>query len=199
MSILETPPPPTSTPTTPRPTPTPPADRVLELGAVVLLGGLAVTVAPDVGAQISFLAVAAVTPALVRHDLAVRRLPNPLVGLLATAFVVGSTLRGVDSGLLSASIPFGWAALWFAVAFALAVGGAFGMGDVKLGAALVGIAAPWGGIAVGALVAGAGVIGLIVVAATALRARGSRSRGVPFGPCLLASFWALSVFGGPLL
>ena len=176
----------------------PSADRVLELGAIVLLGGLAVTVAPDAGAQVSFLAVAAVTPALVRHDLAVRRLPNPLVGLLAAAFVVGGVIRLIDSGLLSASIPFGWAALWFAVAFALAVGGAFGMGDVKLGATLVGIVAPWGGIAVGALVAGAGVIGLIV-AATALLARGSRSRGVPFGPCLLASFWALSVFGGPLL
>jgi Flp pilus assembly protein protease CpaA len=235
-------------------------DHVLELGVAAVLSALAASVlgtgtgtgtgagsgavAGEGAWGLAVFAAAAVTPALIRHDLLTRRLPNALVGILAAALVASSVIRGVQQGPFAALAPWGWAALCFVAGFALAVGGMLGMGDVKLGAVLVGAIAPWGGMAVGALVGGAGALGLATAAGmfVARRLRGrrelepgpvpvpvpvpvperSRDRdeghvsrrlvadsppraaissaraashdpGVPFGPCLLVSFWSLVV------
>jgi Flp pilus assembly protein protease CpaA len=233
-------------------------DHVLELGIVAVLSALPAsasasvsgigtdTVAGEGAWGLAVFAAAAVTPALIRHDLLTRRLPNALVGILAAALVASSVIRGVQQGPFAALAPWGWAALCFVAGFALAVGGMLGMGDVKLGAVLVGAIAPWGGMAVGALVGGAGALGLVTAAGMFVAGRlrtprelepgpvpvlepvpqpvpeASRDRdvghvsrqlvadspplaaissartashdpGVPFGPCLLVSFWSLVV------
>jgi Flp pilus assembly protein protease CpaA len=229
-------------------------DHVLELGVAAVLSALAASVlgtgtgtgtgagsgavAGEGAWGLAVFAAAAVTPALIRHDLRTRRLPNALVGILAAALVASSVIRGVHQGPYAALAPWGWASLWFVAGFALAVGGMLGMGDVKLGAVLVGVIAPWGGMAVGALVGGAGVLGLatavgmsvtgrlrsrrepdpepvlvpsgrgdrdgghvsgrLVTGSPPLAANSSaraapRDPGVPFGPCLLVSFWSLAV------
>jgi Flp pilus assembly protein protease CpaA len=234
------------------------ADHVLELGIVAVLSALAASASASVSGTgtgtgavtgqgawgLAVFTAAAVTPALIRHDLLTRRLPNVLVGILAAALVASSVIRGVHQGPFAALAPWGWAALWFVAGVALAVGGMLGMGDVKLGAVLVGAIAPWGGLAVGALVGGAGALGLATAAgmfvARRLRRRreiepvpvpvavpqpvpersrdrdeghvsrrlvpdspplaaisnaraASHDPGVPFGPCLLVSFWSLVV------
>ena len=189
-------------------------DQVIELGVVVILGMTAVMAVGADPRAVAYLAVAAVTPALIRHDLVSRRLPNVLVGLAAGGLVTTSVVVATEQGPVAAAMPWAWAGLWFVVGFALAVGGLLGMGDVKLGAVLVGTAAPSGAVAVGTLVAAAGVVGLVAAVGSrayeALDRRQDRrlasqsapsevpdphrgGRGVPFGPCLLLAFWSVTV------
>ena len=154
---------------------------------------------------VGFLGVAAVTPALVRIDLAERRLPNVLVGAAAGAWGVSTALRvaGGDSAEAATSLALALAAAGFGLLAALA--GGLGMGDVKLGAVLTGLLSTgdptallgfWG-------LAGTLAIGVAGIRTFRTRRRRSRShpaadsaragRGVPFGPCLLAAFWCVVV------
>ncbi|KQO47566.1 MULTISPECIES: hypothetical protein [unclassified Frigoribacterium] len=152
---------------------------------------------------VGFLGVAAVTPALVRIDLAERRLPNVLVGVAAGAWGVSTALHvaGGDPAQAVTSLALALAAAVFGLLAALA--GGLGMGDVKLGAVLTGLLSTgdltallgfWG-------LAGTLAIGVAGVRTFGTRSRRSRShpgadsaragRGVPFGPCLLAAFWCV--------
>lgn len=111
-------------------------DRVLELGAVAALCVVAST-RSSASDLVAVMAVAAVTPALIRIDLVSRRLPNPLVGLAAAGLAVSTAMQAVEEGVGSALEPWAWAAGWSLATFVMAIAGALGMGDVKLGAVLV--------------------------------------------------------------
>ncbi|WP_396600060.1 prepilin peptidase [Frigoribacterium sp. R86507] len=152
---------------------------------------------------VGFLGVAAVTPALVRIDLAERRLPNVLVGVAAGAWAVSTALRvaGGDPAQAVTSLALALAAAVFGLLAALA--GGMGMGDVKLGAVLTGLLSTGDVTALLAFwgLAGTLAIGIAGVQRFGTRSRRSRSRpaadsappgrGVPFGPCLLAAFWCV--------
>jgi leader peptidase (prepilin peptidase)/N-methyltransferase len=152
---------------------------------------------------VGLLGVAAVTPALVRIDIAERRLPNVLVGVAAGAWGVSTALRvaGGDPAQAVTSVALALAATVLGLLAALA--GGLGMGDVKLGAVLTGLLSTgdltallgfWG-------LAGTLAIGVAGARTFGTRPRRSRSRpvvvsaapgrGVPFGPCLLAAFWCV--------
>ncbi len=187
-----------------------------EAVAVAALSAVAVAVAavtphaaPLAGANagavtlVGFLGVAAVTPALVRIDLAERRLPNVLVGVAAGAWAVSTALRvaGGDPAQAVTSLALALAAAVFGLLAALA--GGMGMGDVKLGAVLTGLLSTGDVTALLAFwgLAGTLAIGIAGVQRFGTRSRRSRSRpaadsappgrGVPFGPCLLAAFWCV--------
>jgi leader peptidase (prepilin peptidase)/N-methyltransferase len=198
--------------------PLPERTQAREAVAVAALSAIAVAVAeatphadPLLGANagavtlVGFLGVAAVTPALVRIDLAERRLPNVLVGVAAGAWGVSTALRvaGGDPAQAVTSLALALAAA--VLGLLAAVAGGLGMGDVKLGAVLTGLLSTgdltallnfWG-------LAGTLAIGLAGLRAFGTRSRRSRShpvadsvrpgRGIPFGPCLLAAFWCVVV------
>ena len=147
--------------------------------------------------------VAAVMVPLWRTDVAERRLPNALV-LPGFAFAAVGCAWDALAGGSALWIPLAGALLTGAFFLVLESGGAVGMGDVKLAALLalclvpvvagaavdadVGfvVAARLAGFAAGAFLA-AGVVG--VAASAHPSAAGGRT--VPFGPYLLASFWAV--------
>lgn len=152
---------------------------------------------------VGFLGVAAVTPALVRIDLAERRLPNVLVGVAAGAWGVSTALRvvGGDPAQAVTSLALALAAAVLGLLAALA--GGLGMGDVKLGAVLTGLLST-GDLT--ALLGFWGLAGTLAIGVAGVRTFGTRSRrsrshpaadsaraglGVPFGPCLLAAFWCV--------
>ncbi|MEY9851216.1 leader peptidase (prepilin peptidase)/N-methyltransferase [Leifsonia sp. EB41] len=178
---------------------------------IVVAVGLSVALlgAGDAGpAAIGALYLAAVTAALVQHDLRELRLPDALVLPGAAFVVVGavwSSLRAGGGQVAVAALVCGVAAL---VGFAVpASGGGLGMGDVKLAAVLAGALAalvaergpPLGEVvtvvgcwAVLSFVAGA------VVAWLAICGRGARRRvsaELPFGPVLLGTFWGFVLLG----
>jgi leader peptidase (prepilin peptidase)/N-methyltransferase len=157
----------------------------------------------DAVTLVGCLGVAAVTPALVRYDVTRRRLPNVLVGVAAGAWttaLVLLVLRG-EAGIAATSL--GWFGVIAVVGLIAAVGGGLGMGDVKLGAVLTGLASPAGPTAVLCLWGIAGVLAVVLagggrtLSASRRRRRGADrpawSRGIPFGPCLLASYWTIVV------
>lgn len=139
------------------------------LTLLVLAGRDAVAVVP-------LAAAGAVAPALVRTDLAERRLPNALTVPLLLVAAAGGVLRLAQGDLAPlVAVACG------IVLLAMAVVGGMGMGDVKLGLALalatatLGWAAPVAGLA--ASIAVGGVLGAAALAI----GRGS----IPFGPALL--------------
>ena len=162
---------------------TPPRTPV-DVAAAVLLGALAVRAGGLEPHSIPLVAVAAVTPALVRLDLRERRLPNRMV---VPAIVVA--LLAVGLGWLVTGeppvIPLLSGAAYFVFLLILALFGGMGMGDVKLAAAL-GLAAGGLGASVAlvspllAFLAG-GVAGIIGLA--------SKQRTIAFGPFMLGGFW----------
>lgn len=179
---------------------------------IVVAAGLTVALLGARGAgpaAIGALYVAAVTAALVEHDLRELRLPDGLVlpgAWFAVLGAVWGSLRG-DYGwaVAAAAVLCGLGALaGFAV---LASGGGLGMGDVKLAAVLAAALAavvadrgpPVGDIVV---VVGSWVIvtfvGGAVLASAAFRGRapGRPLRvELPFGPVLLGTFWGFVLLG----
>jgi leader peptidase (prepilin peptidase)/N-methyltransferase len=157
-------------------------DRALgrQVPVAILLGGLAVAAFGLEAGAIPAVALAAVTPELVRVDLREHRLPNRMV------------VPGIVAGLVAAVA--GWSALpvLAGVAFAgflwlLGLRGGVGMGDVKL-AALLGLASPTLAVAVAAPLVAFLLGG--VAASTVLLRRG-RGHRIAFGPWLLAGYWAV--------
>ncbi len=155
---------------------------------VVLAIGLAAFAVSAIGlgpAGVPFVAIAALTPALVVTDLREHRIPNRLVLVaLAAAIigVIGEWLVGADVTVASVS-----GAACFAFYLVLAIAGGMGMGDVKLAGVLglaAGLAGPTEAILSPALAFGVG--GLVAVGLLAIRSCGRR---VPFGPFMLGGFW----------
>ncbi len=184
--------------------------------------GVALLGARDAGpAAVGTLYVAAVTAALVQYDLRERRLPDALV-LPGFAFVgVGAAWSSSSGGggpivFLTAMLS-GLAVL--GVFLVLASGGGLGMGDVKLAAVLAAalaalvaerappegepvaaVAGAVGALVVGSLVLGALAAGIVVRSRGTGAARAERTVGadapaadLPFGPVLLAVFWAVAL------
>lgn len=187
---------------------------VTALTVMASAGGLAPAVGGDArlvdpATFVGCVGVASVTPALVRVDVAQRRLPNSLVGVTAIAWVASTALRAARGDVDGAATSLVGAAIVLALGVTAAVAGGLGMGDVKLGAVLTGLTSPWGVPAAVGLWGLAGVLAVGLVGVRAVRARtrhrpGRRGRPdpvgisivpalVPFGPCLLAAFWAVVV------
>ena len=149
------------------------------------------------------LGVAAVTPALVRIDIAERRLPNVLVGVAAGAWGVSTVLLVAGGGIATAATSLAVALVAAVLGLVAAIAGGLGMGDVKLGAVLSGLVATGSPAALLGLYALAGTFAVGVAGVRALGSRSRRagtppspelasvSRGIPFGPCLLAAFWCV--------
>ncbi len=132
---------------------------------------------------------AAVTPRLCWIDIVEHRLPNRLVvpGYLAGMLGVLAAWAGADDSPLS---PLAVAAAYLCFMLMLSVTGDLGMGDVKLAGVLgltlgmVGLEAALLGPVLGFLSGGIASVLLLIAGKT-----GRRSR-IPFGPFLLAGFWA---------
>lgn len=155
--------------------------------SVVLAAVAALAIGPH-PALVAPLAVAAVAPRLARVDLAEHRLPNRLVVPALLAGVVGLALSWLVTGE-PPLIPLLAGAIYAGVLFVLALFGGMGMGDVKLAAAL-GLASATPAIALGSPMLAfffGGVAALI-----ALIRRGPKAR-IPFGPFLLAGYFAVLV------
>ena len=138
--------------------------------------------------MIPVLAVAAVTPALVRVDLLEHRLPNRMVVPTLVAGGVGFALSWVVFGELPV-VPLLAAVIYGGVLCVLALFGGMGMGDVKLAAAL-GFASPTVAITLASPLLAflfGGVAAVIV-----LIRRGHRAR-IAFGPFLLAGYFGAVV------
>ena len=153
--------------------------------------GVAAVLAAGVGpVTVTLLYLAAVTPALVRSDLTVRRLPNRLVLPAYVVFIV-ALVALVAQGVIAGQFPV-VAVLsglgYFGLLFTLSLAGGMGMGDVKLAGAL--------GLSAGMLGVEAAVVSPLIaflaggVAATITLARNARGTHIPFGPFILAGFWA---------
>jgi len=182
----------------------------------VTIAGTAVDAVPlasalagaDTGAVtlVGCLGVAVVTPALVRIDIAERRLPNVLVAVAAGAWGVSTALLAVGGEPAAAvtSLVSGVAVAVIGLVAALA--GGLGMGDVKLGAVLSGLVSPTGPMALIVFWGLAGGLAVGVAGVRSFRSRRGSSpppspshpprsdprpvvRDVPFGPCLLTAFW----------
>ncbi|MGO4690903.1 prepilin peptidase [Glaciibacter sp. 2TAF33] len=139
---------------------------------------------------------AVVTAPLIAIDAAEHRLPNRLV-LPGYAFALaGVALSGAAGGIPLEALVAG--AAYFIFLLLMNLAGGMGMGDVKLAGVL--------GLALGVISAAAAVAGVMVAfllgavaGAAALLARGSGPRTrIPFGPFLLAGYWA-SVALAPLI
>lgn len=158
-----------------------------ELPAAVGLGVAAVLAAGTGPVTVSLLYLAAVTPALVRSDLTVRRLPNRLVLPAYVVLIAALVAQGFMEGrfpVVAALSGVGY----FGLLFALSIAGGMGMGDVKLAGAL--------GLSAGMLGVEAAIISPLLafltggVVATITLARGARGTRIPFGPFILVGFWA---------
>lgn len=160
----------------------------LVAGAVV--AGYPAVSRTEAGLLLAVLMVVALTGVLLAAvDLAVLRLPDPLVfaAAAAVAALVGIAALATGDPALAARASAGAAALGGAYGLlALLPGSALGFGDVKLAAVL---GAPLGWLGWPAVLLG-GVLPLVLggLAALALLAAGQvrRDTPVPFGPALVA-------------
>lgn len=182
---------------------------------IVVAAGLSVALLGAGGAgpaAIGALYVAAVTAALVQHDVRELRLPDALVVPGVGFVVVGAVWSALGSGgwlVPGAALACGLGTL---VGFAmLASGGGLGMGDVKLAAVLAGALAavaaergpPLGEVVavVGCWVVVsfvAGAVAAAVMASVAVRSPAPERRlhaELPFGPVLLGTFWGFVLLG----
>ena len=137
-------------------------------------------------------AVAAVTPPLVRMDVAEHRLPNRLVIPALLGGLVGLPITWLATGD-PPLVPLLAAAGYAGMLLVLALFGGMGMGDVKLAAAL-GLASPSITIAVFSP-AFAFLLGGIASAVVLFRrGRAARRQRIAFGPFQLAGYFcALAV------
>ncbi len=137
---------------------------------------------------IGALAIATVTPELVRVDLESSRLPNRLVLPCYPAVLAGIAADGILNDATPTGALF-TGAVWFGFFLLLNLGGGMGMGDVKLagvlGLCLGSLGVVHAVMAIMVAFAAGGIAGAVVLAR---RVGGRRSR-IPFGPFLLAGFW----------
>ncbi|MET1051551.1 MAG: A24 family peptidase [Mycetocola sp.] len=153
--------------------------------ALAVVGVVAVGASPLVAGP---LALAVVTPALIRIDVAERRLPNRLVLPCYPVALAGIAVDGILTATppVTALVSCGAWLLFFLV---MNLAGGMGMGDVKLAGVLglclgsIGVAVSLGGIVLAFLLGGVGAVSVL------LRRVGGRRGRIPFGPFLLAGFW----------
>jgi leader peptidase (prepilin peptidase)/N-methyltransferase len=164
----------------------------IDVAAGVALLGLVAVLGPPVPGMIAASTLAVVTGALVRVDVAERRLPNALVlvVLVGAAAGVVVAVAGGDGASAAWACLLGLAVI--AACVPLVCGGGLGAGDAKLasvGAVAAALASPAAPLAW--LVAVALLGGVHGVAAVVIRRRGaSPGRAViPFGPVLLVGWW----------
>ncbi|MFB9234546.1 prepilin peptidase [Plantactinospora siamensis] len=158
-------------------------------------GGVAAAVGP-VAALPAYLLFAALAVPLALVDLAVLRLPDPLVGTVAAG---GLALLGLAALVDGAGWPL-LRALGAAAAcgvgyltIALVPRSGLGFGDVKLGAT-IGLLLGWlGWFPVVAGVALAPLLNLPLVVGLLVTGRAGRKTSVPFGPALLAGTFAAMI------
>jgi leader peptidase (prepilin peptidase)/N-methyltransferase len=150
----------------------------------VALATLAVLAFGPDSALMPALAVAAVTPHLVRMDVAEHRLPNRLVIPTLLAGLAGLGLRWLATGS-PPLVPLLAALAYGGLLFVFALFGGMGMGDVKLAAAL-GLAAPTLGVAVLSPLLAFLFGGVAAVVALIRHGRGGH---IAFGPFLLAGYF----------
>jgi leader peptidase (prepilin peptidase)/N-methyltransferase len=150
----------------------------------VALAALATAAFGPSPALLAAFAVAAVTPQLVRMDVAEHRLPNRLVIPALLAGLAGVGVGGFAGGT-PPLVPLLAAAGYAGFLLLLAAFGGMGMGDVKLAAAL-GLAAPTVSLAILSPVL-AFVFG--GVASTIALIRHGRGHRIAFGPFLLAGYF----------
>ncbi|MBD8583764.1 prepilin peptidase [Frigoribacterium sp. CFBP 8766] len=173
-------------------------DVVVGLALTVLVAGLDLSSPGTVAAS----ALAVVTGALVRVDIAERRLPNVLVLVVLLGAAAGVVLAvGTGDG-----VPAAWACLLGLVVLVACVplvhGGGLGAGDAKLAsvgvvaAALASPSAPLVWLLAVALLGGVHGVTAVVV-----RRRGTSPAGVtiPLGPVLLAGWWLAVVAASTVL
>ncbi|WP_209561365.1 prepilin peptidase [Frigoribacterium sp. PvP032] len=174
----------------------------IDVVAGLALLGLVAALDLSLPAAIAASGLAAVTGALVRVDVAERRLPNVLVLVVLIGAAAGVVLAGAGGEGTQAA----WACLLGLVVFAACVplvhAGGLGAGDAKLAsvgvvvAELVSPSAPlaW-------LVAVALLGGVHGVAAVLTRRHGTPPRrvAIPFGPVMLVSWWLAVVAASTVL
>ncbi|MBX3194706.1 MAG: prepilin peptidase [Microbacteriaceae bacterium] len=172
----------------------------------VVLAALVVAVLGLHPSTLAGVCLAAVTPELARVDLREHRLPNRMtvpgivVGLVASGLGVALSATpgtGLAGAVLGATRGDALVPLVAALAFGGALGvmalaGGIGMGDAKL-AAFIGLASPAPGIALAAPVLAFLIGG---VAALVVLVRAGRGARIPFGPALLAGYWAAVALAG---
>ena len=162
---------------------------VWQLPAATVLAALAVLAAGVGPATVPLLYLAAVTPALCTADVVHRRLPNrvvlPAYVVLLVAIV---TEFALSTDVAVAAVISGLA--YFGFMLVLNAAGGMGMGDVKLAGAL-GLSAGMYGLET-ALVSPllAFLAGGVAAAVALIVARGRSGTRIPFGPFMLACFWA---------
>jgi leader peptidase (prepilin peptidase)/N-methyltransferase len=168
---------------------------VIGVVVAVVLVGLTFLVIHPLGNAALFAVVQVVLVAIAVIDLRTRRIPNELVAALTVLSLAARSFA--ERGHLAESIVAGLAVFGFCLLLASVARGGFGMGDVKLAAAL--------GFVLGksvllALVVGTtagAVAGLIVIAR---RGSAGRRTTIAYGPYLaLGGAVAILAFGVPPL
>jgi leader peptidase (prepilin peptidase)/N-methyltransferase len=178
---------------------TPTLTTLTTAATAVLFAGLTWHI-PTVGVLLAAWCLAAVAVPLAVIDVAVRRLPDLLVGPAYATVLLVLNGTAVHSGLWW---PVGRAVICSAIVgaamliLALALPGQLGLGDVKLGALTALVAGAYSVSAaalatVGAF-AGAGIVAAALLATGRTTARGT----LPFGPYLLAAALA-TLLAAPL-
>jgi leader peptidase (prepilin peptidase) / N-methyltransferase len=132
---------------------------------------------------------AVLTAPLTSTDIALHRLPNRLVVPGYVFALVGVALSGAIGGTLPV-VALAAGAAYFVFLLLMNLAGGMGMGDVKLAGVL--------GLGLGLVSAGAAVAGLVLAfllggtagAASMLAQRSGPRTRIPFGPFLLAGYWA---------
>lgn len=142
------------------------------------------------------------TPALIRSDVAHRRLPDvltlPAVALVPVAAV--GEVWGQDPAPLRSVTVLGVVVAVAGLGLLGARVGAVGLGDVKLGVAIAGASAVADPGVLPVVAGVTGLAGAVLALGVVVRRRRRRRRGRPrgalprrdtvaYGPCLLAGFW----------
>ena len=157
--------------------------------AAVPIAFVAVLASPPGPGTVPLLYLAAVTPALWVADITERRLPNRLVLPAYPVLAIALALQwAVSGGLPLVALVSGLG--YFALMLVLSAAGGIGMGDVKLAGALGFSAGMFGVDAALASPLLAFLAGGVAATITLLAARGRRGTRIPFGPFMLAGFWA---------
>ena len=178
--------------------PAPARRRAVTAVASAVLGALAGAAAGWSAVLPAFLALAAVTAALVIIDVDQHRLPDRLVatGAAAAALLLSAAAAmRHDAGALLRSAEAAAAVFAVLMALALASPRSFGLGDVKLGG-LLGAYLGWLGWAYVSYGIFAGfLLGALLALPLVATGRATLRSPVPFGPPLVAGALIVAAFG----
>jgi leader peptidase (prepilin peptidase) / N-methyltransferase len=152
------------------------------------LAALAIASLGLASATIPALYLAAVAPALTATDLREHRLPNRVVLPGIAVGLSAAALSWLATGIQPV-VPLAAGAAFALFLLLLGIRGGMGMGDVKL-AAVIGLASPTLTVAVLAPLLAFLAGGVAAAAVLIARGRAGRGTRIPFGPFLLAGYFA---------